>query len=116
MDAKTLFDELVPQALIDYPEKAKDIKGRFQVRITGKDGGEWFLDGASGTCRPGTGEADSTLSCSVDDFNKLVADPIKNALPMLVSRAVRIEGKQMLAMSTATKLIEIAKTAKAAKK
>ena len=53
-DAQDLFDNLVPQGLQQYPDKARELNAIYCVKITGDGGGEWTVDCTSNppTCLP----------------------------------------------------------------
>ena len=43
-DAQELFDNLVPEALEKYPDKANELNAIYCFKITGDGGGEWTVD------------------------------------------------------------------------
>jgi len=57
VDAKTLFNDKVPNVLAEHPEKAREINAVYFFKITGDGGGEWTVDLKSNppTCKPGSG-------------------------------------------------------------
>ena len=43
-DAQDLFDNLVPQGLKQYPDKARELNAIYCFKISGEGGGEWTVD------------------------------------------------------------------------
>ena len=43
-DAQDLFDNLVPEGLKQYPDKARELNAIYCFKITGDGGGEWTVD------------------------------------------------------------------------
>ena len=106
-----LFNDTLPQLLKDHPDKVKEIKGKFQVNITGESGGEWFLDPVSDppTCTPGVGKADATLSMTDAKFQELAASKSKAAtvLKMVLWGHLKVNGNIALVKSSGAKLAEL---------
>jgi putative sterol carrier protein len=104
VDIKKLFNEILPAALEKNAEDAKTIGAKFQMNITTESGepvgGEWFIDvSATGpSCKPGTGEADCTITITSDDFQKLVENPQANGMQLFFAGKLKVTGNQMLAM------------------
>jgi len=100
VDIKQLFNETLPAALTKNAEDAKTIGAKFQMNITGPTGGEWNIDvSASGpSCKPGTGDADCTISIADEDFQKLVENPQANGMQLFFSGKLKVTGNPMLAM------------------
>ena len=44
VDIQKLFNEELPAKIVEHPDKAKEIGAKFQINITGDDGGEWYID------------------------------------------------------------------------
>ena len=100
VDIKQLFNETLPTALSKNADEAKTIGAKYQMNITGPTGGEWFVDVSStgASCKPGTGEADCTITIADDDFQKLVENPQANGMQLFFSGKLKVTGNQMLAM------------------
>ena len=100
VDIKKLFDHDLPTALAANAEDAKTIGSKFQMNITGPTGGEWNIDvTATGpSCKPGTGEADCTISITDEDFQKLVENPQANGMQLFFAGKLKVTGNPMLAM------------------
>ena len=99
VDIKDLFNEKLPASLAKNAEEAKAIGARFQVNITGATGGEWYVDvSATGpSCKPGTGEADCTVTIADEDFQKLVENP-QSGMQLFFAGKLQLAGNTMLAM------------------
>lgn len=100
VDIKKLFNDELPVALAKNAEDAKTIGAKFQMNVTGPGGGEWNIDvSATGpSCKPGTGEADCTITIADDDFQKLMENPQANGLQLFFAGKLKVAGNQMLGM------------------
>jgi hypothetical protein len=100
VDIKKLFNEDLPAALAKNPDEAKSVGAKYQLNITGPTGGDWNID-VSPTgpgIKPGSGDADCTISLSDEDFQKLYEDPAANATPLYFAGKLKITGNPLLAM------------------
>lgn len=97
-DIKQLFNETLPAGMAKNAEDAKSIGAKYQMNITGE--GEWFIDvSATGpSCKPGTGEADCTITIAADDFQKLLENPQANGMQLFFSGKLKVAGNPTLAM------------------
>jgi putative sterol carrier protein len=100
VDIKKLFNEDLPATLVRNADEAKEIGARYQLNITGPNGGEWNIDVSSSgpSCKPGTGPADCTITLGDEDFQKLVENPSANAVPLFFAGKLKVTGNQLLAM------------------
>jgi putative sterol carrier protein len=100
VDIKKLFNDELPVALAKNAEDAKTIGAKFQMNVTGPGGGEWNIDvSPSGpSCKPGTAEADCTITIADDDFQKLMENPQANGLQLFFAGKLKVAGNQMLGM------------------
>jgi hypothetical protein len=101
VDIQKLFNDDLPAQLAKFPDKAKEIGGKFQINITGEGGGEWFIDvSASGpSVKPGQGEgADLTVTLAVEDFIKLQENPQAAGMQLFFAGKLKLSGNQMLGM------------------
>jgi putative sterol carrier protein len=107
VDIKDLFNEKLPAGLVKNAEAAKEIGAKFQINITGPTGGEWNIDvSASGpSVKPGTAEADCTITIADEDFQSLVSNP-QAGMQLFFSGKLKLAGNQMLAMKL-TKLFAL---------
>jgi len=98
VDIKKLFNEELPAALAKNAEDAKTIGAKYQMNITGE--GEWNIDCTSTgpSCKPGTADADCTMTIAAEDFQKLVENPQANGMQLFFAGKLKVTGNQMLAM------------------
>lgn len=98
IDIQKLFTEQLPQGLAKNAEEAKTIGAKFQINVTGT--GEWHIDVSptGPSCKPGTGEADCTITISTEDFQKLMENPQANGMQLFFAGKLKVAGNQMLAM------------------
>jgi hypothetical protein len=100
VDIKKLFDHDLPAAMAKNAEEAKSVGARYQLNISGPTGGDWNIDvSATGpSIKPGSSDADCTISLSDEDFQKLYEDPAANATPLYFAGKLKITGNPLLAM------------------
>jgi putative sterol carrier protein len=98
VDIKKLFNEDLPAQLEKNAEDARTIGAKYQMNITGE--GEWAIDvSATGpSCKPGTSEADCTITVAAEDFQKLIENPQANGMQLFFAGKLKVAGNQMLAM------------------
>ncbi len=101
VDIRNLFNVEIPAKIKDHPDKAKEIGAKFQINITGDDGGEWFIDASDSGPKaeagnPGT--ADCTITIASEDFQKLAENPQANGMQLFFAGKLKVGGNQMLAM------------------
>jgi hypothetical protein len=105
--AKQLFDETLPQLILEHPEKAK-IGGRYQVVVKGE--GAWILDanGDPPTCKPGTEAADCTLTTDSASFQKIVGNPsIGTMMKLVMANKLDIKGNVKMVMDKGKQLVAL---------
>lgn len=98
--ATQLFDQLIPEGLKKFPEKAKEINAIYGFKVTGDGGGEWTVDLTSTppTCLKGDGgNSQCTISVSNEDFQAMLADP-QAAMQLYFQGKLLVTGDPMLAM------------------
>lgn len=98
-DAKQLFDDMVPQALSKWPDKAKEVNAIYLFKITGDGGGEWTVDLVSTppTCGRGDkGNAQCTIEVAHEDFKQMLANP-QVGMQLYFQGKLRVSGDPMLA-------------------
>ena len=100
VDIKKLFNDELPAALAKNADDAKTIGAKFQINVTGPTGGEWNIDVSptGPVCKPGSGEADCTVTITDEDFQKLVENPQANGMQLFFAGKLKITGNQMLGM------------------
>ena len=110
-DAADLFDNLVPQGLKQYPDKAREVNAIYCFKVTGEGGGEWTVDLTANppTCGKGDGgKAQCTVEVSSEDFKTMLSDP-NAGMQLYFQGKLRVSGDPMLAMKL-QQLFEIART------
>ena len=98
-DAQELFNEQVPKALEQFPDKAKEVNAIYCFKITGDGGGEWTVDLTSDppTCVPeDNGSAQCTVEVSHDDFKTMLGDP-QAGMQLYFQGKLKVTGDPMLA-------------------
>ena len=78
-------------------EKAAGVDAVFQYRISGPQGGQWFVSVKEGTCRVEEGVHDrpaTTIIMSDEDFLALIRGKL-NAMQAFTSGRLKIEGDLM---------------------
>ena len=109
-DATDLFDNLVPQGLAQYPDKARELNAIYCFKISGNGGGEWTVDTTANppTCTKGdSGKAQCTVEVSSEDFATMLSDP-NAGMQLYFQGKLRVSGDPMLAMKL-QQLFEIAR-------
>jgi putative sterol carrier protein len=99
-DASHLFDELVPAALTQYPDKAREINAIYAFKIEGEGGGEWTVDLTSDppvVTKGASSKAQCTIEVAHDDFKTMLADP-NAGMQLYFQGKLRVSGDPMLAM------------------
>lgn len=109
-DAQELFNNLVPEGLKQFPDKAGELAAIYLFKITGEGGGEWTVDTVAKppTCTPGdSGKAQCTVSVSHDDFKTMLSDP-NAGMQLYFQGKLQVSGDPMLAMKL-QQLFELAR-------
>ncbi|HEY4242055.1 MAG TPA: SCP2 sterol-binding domain-containing protein [Kofleriaceae bacterium] len=99
-NAQDLFDNLVPQGLAQYPDKARELNAIYCFKISGDGGGEWTVDTTSNppTCTKGASDkAQCTIEVTTEDFNTMLKDP-NAGMQLYFQGKLRVSGDPMLAM------------------
>ena len=108
-DAKQIFDERLPQALAQHPDKAREIGAIYCFKIGGDGGGTWTVDLVSSppTCTPGDGgKAQCTIEVQHEDFKAMLANPALG-MQLYFQGKLKVGGNVMLAMKV-QKLMQLA--------
>lgn len=98
-DAKELFDEQVPKALEQYPDKAKEVNAIYCFNITGDGGGVWTADLTADppTCVQGdSGNSQCSIEVAHDDFKTMLSDP-QAGMQLYFQGKLKVTGDPMLA-------------------
>ncbi len=76
------------------PEAAKGVNVRFQFKLSGEGGGEWYVEIKDGKCKVKTGTGPNptaTLMASASDYKK-IADGEMNKMVAFLRGKLKIEG------------------------
>jgi putative sterol carrier protein len=99
MDAKTMFEEKMPEAFTKHPEKVEDLDAIYLFKITGDRGGTWTVDCKTKPPKVAEGE-DGAPDCSIEltdeDFELMVKDPMQ-AMQLFFQGKIKITGDPVLA-------------------
>ncbi len=98
-DANNLFNELIPAALVQHPDKAKEVNAIYGFNITGDGGGQWTVDLTSTppTCVKGdTGKAQCSIEVAHEDFKQMFSNP-QLGMQLYFQGKLRVTGDPMLA-------------------
>lgn len=98
-DAKELFDERVPKALAQFPDKAREVDAIYCFKITGDGGGEWTVDLASdppSVSQGDKGNAQCTIEVAHEDFKAMLGDP-QAGMQLYFQGKLKVTGDPMLA-------------------
>jgi hypothetical protein len=109
-DAQDLFDNLVPQGLAQFPDKAREMNAIYCFKVTGEGGGEWTVDTTANppTCAKGdSGKAQCTDQVAHDDIKTMLSDP-NAGMQLYFQGKLIVSGDPMLAMKL-QQLFELAK-------
>jgi alkyl sulfatase BDS1-like metallo-beta-lactamase superfamily hydrolase len=96
---KDFFDQRVPDALCQHPEKAKQVAATFLFAIAGPDGGTWTADLISSppVCQPGCiGQPQCTIEVMDEDFRSMIDGGAQAAVQLFLSGKLKIAGDPML--------------------
>jgi len=97
--AAQLFDEQLPAALAQHPDKAKAVNAVYCFKISGEGGGDWTVDLASDppTCTRGdSGKAQCTIEVAHDDFKAMLGNP-QVGMQLYFQGKLKVSGDPMLA-------------------
>jgi hypothetical protein len=98
-NAQELFNQQVPEALKQHPDKAKEIGAVYLFKITGADAGTWTVDLASSppTCTEGDkGNAQCTIEIDHGDFKSMLGNPALG-MQLYFQGKLKVTGDPMLA-------------------
>ena len=97
--AQELFDEQVPKALAEHPDKAKAVNAIYCFKISGDGGGDWTVDLASDpptVAKGDTGKAQCTIELAHEDFKAMLGNP-QVGMQLYFQGKLRVTGDPMLA-------------------
>jgi hypothetical protein len=96
---KEFFDQRVPAALAENPERAKEVAAIYLFKISGDAGGTWTADllATPPTCTAGAaGEPGCTIEVSDQDFCTLVDGGTQAAMQILMAGRLKVTGNPAL--------------------
>lgn len=99
-DAADLFDNLVPEGLKKFPDKAREVNAIYCFKVTGDGGGEWTVDTTANppfVAKGDQGKAQCTIEVTNEDFKTMLADP-NAGMQLYFQGKLRVSGDPMLAM------------------
>ena len=99
MDAKTLFDQKLPEMLKAHPDKARELDAVYTFKISGEAGGTWTVDLKADPPTVSAGEsgtADCTIEVSDEDFATMLSDP-NAGMQLYFTGKLKVSGNPMLA-------------------
>jgi putative sterol carrier protein len=113
-DAQDLFDNLVPEGLKQFPDKARELNAIYCFKISGAGGGEWTVDCTANppSCTKGdAGKAQCTIEVASEDFKTMLEDKTGQAgMQLFFQGKLRVNGDPTLAMKL-QQLFELARPA-----
>ncbi len=103
-DAKTSFEQTIPERIAADPEKAKAIGGVFLFKVTGAAGGTWTVDLKNDpkVTEGASGDPDCTIELTDEDWTQISDNP-NAAMQLYFQGKLKVSGNAMLA----TKLQQI---------
>ena len=96
--AKELFNDLLPQALASFPDKAREVGSVYSFKIEGE--GEWTVDLKAETPKVEVGvraDANCTISVAGSDFVEMLKNP-QLGMQLFMQGKLKVAGDPMLAM------------------
>ncbi len=100
MDAQTLFNDKIPQALAKFPDKAKEVNAVYQFNVEGDGGGKWTVDLVSTppSCTSGSvTTAQCTITIGHEDFKALLGNS-NLGMQLYFQGKLKVAGDPTLAM------------------
>lgn len=99
-NAQELFGTMIPEALKQHPDKAKEVNAIYYFNISGDGGGEWTVDLTADPPAVSDGKAgDPQCSITVahEDFMEMLKDP-QVGMQLYFQGKLTVEGDPTLAM------------------
>jgi putative sterol carrier protein len=98
-DAHELFDEAIPKALEQHPDKAREVNAIYCFNITGEGGGVWTVDLTGNPPKvekADTGNAQCSIEVAHEDFMEMLKDP-QVGMQLYFQGKLKVTGDPMLA-------------------
>jgi putative sterol carrier protein len=98
-DAQELFNEQIPDALVKFPDKAREVDAIFCFKVTGEGGGTWSVDLKADppACTEGENpDAQCTIEVAHEDFKSMLSDP-QAGMQLYFQGKLKVSGDPMLA-------------------
>ena len=97
MNAADIFDQMVKGF---QPEKAGNLRAKFQFRLSGEGGGDWVVTVANRECtviRGAIEKPDVAIAMESGDFVKMVAGDLQPVVAFMQGK-IKLQGDMNLAM------------------
>lgn len=98
-NAQELFDDLIPKALEQHPDKAKEVNAIYFFNITGDGGGQWTVDLTAekpAVTKGDAGNAQCSIEVAHEDFQEMLKDP-NAGMQLYFQGKLKVTGDPMLA-------------------
>lgn len=93
------FEQEVPAILKSQPELRQELKDIIQFSVNGENGGEWFIDTATGSAVRGKHEnATCTIVAAAEKFAHLLDGPTSGWIGAYLNGDVKLQGNLVRAL------------------
>ena len=94
METMTVGEMFEAMPAVFRPEKAKGVQTVIQFRLSGPEGGDWYVTVADGVLTTGEGAVDdptATIRMDATDYVDMMAGRL-NAMEAFMQQKIRVEG------------------------